>query len=303
MTPRVSVVIPNFNYAQYLGRAVDSVLGQSMGDFELIVVDNRSTDESEEVVRSRRDSRVAFHSFANHGVIARSRNFGLSLAKGEFVAFLDSDDLWFPDKLDEQIRAMRSRTFASFHNLEAISHGFPKTIRGFNVREGKALAQMLTGGNPVPLSSVMCRTATLQTIGGFPEEDELTGVEDYALWLRGAALGLDFKFLPVVLGAYRIHESTSSSIDISARTRRLVESYSSSLNHRQRRLSQGLLYYSEANDARIKKLVADELWSLARCMLSGNWKFVWRASFRFVQTLLLSLVSFNRKSKRVAGDA
>ena len=296
MIPEVSVVIPNYNYAQHLIHAVDSVLRQSMRNLELIVVDNFSTDGSDAVVQQRRDSRVSFHNYSNNGVIAGSRNFGLNLARGEFVAFLDSDDLWHSTKLAKQLRLMSDDTFASFHDLRAIAGGIPRKIRGFSLG-GQPLQQMLIGGNPIPLSSVMCRRAALQDLGGFPEKEELVGVEDFALWLKAAENGLKFRYLPKPLGSYRVHDSASSSINIAERTERIVASYSDVLDTEQKRLSQGFVLYAKAIRARSEKNFSEETRFLVGCIRSGNWKFAWRAFIRIGQNFItLKLLGVERQS-------
>src|SRR3954469_12256948 len=103
--PEVSVVIPAYNAAQTVGAAVDSVLAQTFGDFELIVVDDGSRDDTAEVVRARKDPRVNCVRTENGGVSA-ARNRGLDLAAGSLVAFLDADDAWQPAKLERQHRIL-----------------------------------------------------------------------------------------------------------------------------------------------------------------------------------------------------
>src|SRR5437764_13661053 len=105
---RVSVIIPAYNAAKTVGRAVDSVLAQTFADFELIVIDDGSTDSTAEVVQSRRDQRIRCITVANGGV-ASARNRGLDLASGDLVAFLDADDAWLPTKLERQSNLMMRR--------------------------------------------------------------------------------------------------------------------------------------------------------------------------------------------------
>jgi glycosyltransferase involved in cell wall biosynthesis len=99
--PLISVVIPNYNYAQYLGNAIESVLNQSYKNIQLIVVDNASTDSSS-IVASKYGNSVNFVK-KNHGGVSSARNLGLSMAEGNFVCFLDSDDTWSPTKLEKQL--------------------------------------------------------------------------------------------------------------------------------------------------------------------------------------------------------
>ena len=106
--PEVSVIIPTFNYGRFLEQAIQSVLGQTFQDFELIVVDDGSTDDTREVLaRFESDRRVRCLFQANRGDAA-ARNTGILNAGGRYVAFLDSDDYWMPEKLERQLGIMRS---------------------------------------------------------------------------------------------------------------------------------------------------------------------------------------------------
>jgi glycosyltransferase involved in cell wall biosynthesis len=99
--PRVSVIIPTFNCARFLGRAIETALTQTYRDYELIVVDDGSTDETREVVASF-GSKLRYLYQPNGGVYS-ARNLALSSANGELVAYLDADDMWYPHKLDTQV--------------------------------------------------------------------------------------------------------------------------------------------------------------------------------------------------------
>lgn len=285
MAPKVSVVIPNYNYAQFLGPAMASVLRQSMGDLELIVIDNFSSDHSETVVLGARDPRVSFHKHANHGVIASARNLGMNLARGEFIAFLDSDDRWSLSKLGLQLQAMEGGAFASYHDLRAIKHGIPRRVKGFDLGS-QPLQEMLIGGNPIPLSSVMCRRDLLVSLGGFPDEENLVGVEDFGLWLKAADKGLDFKYMPRTLGYYRVHKSSSNTLNSASRTQKLVAQYKASLTQGQARMSGGFVAYAMATQARSAKDANTELRLLIECVRSKNRKFVWRALTRILGRIL-----------------
>ena len=105
ITPRVSVIIPCFNHGRFLRHAADSVLAQTLADIELIIVDDGSTDDTPAVLAGLDDRRVRTCRTSNRGVSA-ARNAGLDMVRGEFVAFLDADDLWEPDKLARQVAIM-----------------------------------------------------------------------------------------------------------------------------------------------------------------------------------------------------
>ena len=98
--PLVSIVIPTYNHAPLLHRAIESIRAQTFTHWKAIIVNNFSTDDTVSVVESFSDNRIQLIDFANNGVIAASRNKGIELADGTYVAFLDSDDTWFPEKLE-----------------------------------------------------------------------------------------------------------------------------------------------------------------------------------------------------------
>ena len=111
MTPFVTIIIPSFNRGDTLARAVGSILQQSYANFELIVVDDGSTDNTENVMESLRHPKLVYERLEkNHGA-CYARNHGISLARGELIAFQDSDDYWKPDKLDKQIRFMQDGNY------------------------------------------------------------------------------------------------------------------------------------------------------------------------------------------------
>ena len=116
VSPLVSVVIPSYNHGRFLGRALQSVLDQTYTNSEVIVVDNHSTDNTDEVMASFADQRITYLKIHNNGIIAASRNAGLRLAKGEWIAFLDSDDYWSGNKL-EQCILNRSNNDVIYHRL------------------------------------------------------------------------------------------------------------------------------------------------------------------------------------------
>ena len=121
LSPFVSIVIPTYNHANFLGKALESVITQTFTNWEAIVVDNQSTDHTSQVISKFNDHRIKYIKISNYGIIAKSRNHGINVAKGEWIAFLDSDDFWPKEKLNLQIkdlsREYRNRTSAP-HFLE-----------------------------------------------------------------------------------------------------------------------------------------------------------------------------------------
>ena len=99
-TPLVSIVIPTYNHAKFISKALKSVIYQTYKNWEAIIIDNESVDETYKLVNDFNDPRIKYFKISNDGVIAKSRNLGIKEAKGDWIAFLDSDDWWTKDKLE-----------------------------------------------------------------------------------------------------------------------------------------------------------------------------------------------------------
>jgi glycosyltransferase involved in cell wall biosynthesis len=209
MLPCVSVVIPTWNRAEWVRDAIDSVLAQDYPRLEVVVVDDGSTDATPEVVR-RYGSQVRYIRQANGGA-ASARNRGIAEATGEFVAFLDSDDLFLPGKLTEQVREFGRQpglvmVYAWFSILDG--SGRERLGRRFH-RTGDIARSLLAHCMQGPLATptVMVRRTALLQAGGFDETMRLS--EDTDLWCRVARLGR-VGLVPRVLVQVRRHEGNLS---------------------------------------------------------------------------------------------
>lgn len=183
--PRVTVIIPTYNRAWCLAQAVDSVLAQTFRDFELVVVDDGSRDETRSVLKAY-GSRIRVLDQANRGVSA-ARNLGIRAARGDLLALLDADDLWQPEKLARQVAFFDRRPGALICQTEEIW-----IRRGVRVnprrRHRKASGDIFEASLALCLvspSAVMLRRGLLDTVGLFDER--LPACEDYDLWLRVSA--------------------------------------------------------------------------------------------------------------------
>ncbi|MBN2738558.1 MAG: glycosyltransferase family 2 protein [Spirochaetales bacterium] len=181
MNPLISVIIPTYNRRQMLREAIESVLCQSFQDFEIIVVDDGSTDGSEAV---KKDYPVSYLALNHSGMPGKARNQGAAVAKGLFLAFLDSDDLWLPEKLTQQM------AFFEAHSEEVICHTREIWDRKGQIisqrkqkhrRQGMIFADALKKCIIGP-STVMIRREIFLKSGGFPERLQIA--EDYGFWLK-----------------------------------------------------------------------------------------------------------------------
>jgi glycosyltransferase involved in cell wall biosynthesis len=180
--PLVSVIIPTYNRGHCLARAIDSVLAQSFSGYELIVVDDGSTDDTAELLQSFGDRLRSIHQ-ENRGVSA-ARNTGIRFARGEFIALLDSDDCWLPAKLERQVDFFKAHPQALACQTEEI---WIRNGQRVNPKQRHRKFSGLIFEKCLPLclvspSAVMIRKSLFDQIGLFDES--LPACEDYDLWLR-----------------------------------------------------------------------------------------------------------------------
>ena len=199
----VSVVIATYNMGHYLGEAVQSVLAQTYPNFEVQIVDDGSTDDTPKILQQwAGDARVRSHRQANAGK-ARAMNRGVELSRGRFVAFLDADDAWDPDKLAQQMPLFRGRpelgvVYSDYQCMDADGRPLVKGVTP--MRRGWVTGPLLVESF-VPYSAGIVRRECLERNGGFDETLDM-GI-DYDLWLRLSA-HWQFDFVPQSTVRYRI---------------------------------------------------------------------------------------------------
>jgi glycosyltransferase involved in cell wall biosynthesis len=209
--PQVSVVIPTYNQASLLKIALRSVIDQTFQDWEAIVINNFSSDDTESVVAAFQDPRISLINFANHGVIAASRNLGIQKARGTYVAFLDSDDIWLPSKLENCMNAMKGTSADGVcHNEYQLRNGVRERVLRNGPAENFNYLKMLFHGNCVSTSALVIRRDRLLEARLFNEEKAFNTAEDYDLWLRLARNNCNIIFLQQELGDYLLHQANNS---------------------------------------------------------------------------------------------
>ena len=203
MKQLVTVIIPTYNRSRELAVALESVRKQTYQDWEAIVVDNRSSDNTREVVGRFDDPRIKFIEITNNGVIAASRNLGIRHARGEFVAFLDSDDFWAGDKLEKSVHWMNQGFDVVYHDMRiASSKRVYVGQRRYLTRQlvSPVLNDLVVNGNALPTSSVVTRKDILVKVNGFREDMAIIAGEDYDCWLRISTVTQRFKRIDGTLG-------------------------------------------------------------------------------------------------------
>jgi glycosyltransferase involved in cell wall biosynthesis len=208
---KVSVIIPNFNYADFVGEAIQSVFRQTYQNTEIIVVNNGSTDNSLEILRSFGD-RIIVIDQANLGQ-SGARNAGLAKSTGELIAFLDADDLWDPDKLEKQIMLLHSDTQLIYSGLSRFdSQSGLDLTSDLPVYSGDCTSHFLMNpGVAVVLggeSTALFTRELLNKVGKFDTTLNISAGWDF---FRRCSVFTNFNYVPEVLVKYRIHGNNMSS--------------------------------------------------------------------------------------------
>ena len=216
INPKVSVVIPNYNYARFIGEAIESVLNQTYLDFELIIVDNNSTDNTEEVVKKYlNDERVQFVKNVRNIGMVPNFNKCLELAKGEYIKFLLSDDIFHPDLLTDFVNILDTHPGVCLVTSDSESFGVEQKQRTspykhlqkgeFIIRESIKDGKGNFIGEP---TTVMFRASALK-VGNFNEA--YSCLNDLDFWLRQLTTG-DCYFIPKTLSYFRVHDEQASYV-------------------------------------------------------------------------------------------
>jgi len=212
---KVSVVIPVFNGERFIGDAIQSALNQNFKDFEIIVVDDGSTDGTAKIVGQFSD-RLSYYNQKNQGA-GVARNLGVFYAQGEWVAFLDADDVWYPDKLAIQVRLTDAYPEVSlfYSDMDAINEGDQSLQKGFlsaklqrrKEKKRQNLSTIIFNDRPCPYpSTVLVKRNVFLKAGGFNPLFVRSNHEDFELFARIARIS-SIHFIPQSLVQYRIHET------------------------------------------------------------------------------------------------
>ncbi|MCF3646977.1 glycosyltransferase family 2 protein [Planktothrix agardhii] len=206
----ISVVIPVYNGAKTIQQTINSVLNQTFKDWELIIIDDGSQDSTVKIIREIEDSRIRIFSYDNGG-LSLSRNRGIHHAQGEYITFLDADDLWTSDKLEAQFQALEEHPEAAVayswtdyidQSSQFLHSGRHITING-NVYQHLLVNNFLENG-----SNPLIRKQALNQVGGF--DSSINSVADWDMWVRLAAL-YQFVAVPLPQILYRVSTRSMSS--------------------------------------------------------------------------------------------
>jgi len=207
--PKVSIIIPTYNRANFVEKAIRSVLGQTFQDFEIIVIDDGSTDNTKEAVFSINDPRIRYFYQSHTGLETTARNRGMKEARGEYISLLDSDDLLAPHAL-EVLKDSLDRNERVDFVYGKIEQTGPKPskmvdrfLRTIKQRSGKVFNSLILK-NFIPCLAVMFRRECLEKAGYFDEDSKIARGEDWGFFLR-ISYYYEVEFIDKTLGYYVIH--------------------------------------------------------------------------------------------------
>jgi len=208
--PKVSIIIPTYNSSHFLARTVASVLRQSYTDWELLLIDDASSDQTVEIAEklATADKRIKVYQLEyNSGGPATSKNLGWHKAQGEFIAFLDHDDEWLPEKLTQQLVILESSSDPRLGLVSCSAYLKDESRRKSVVYQKNyqtaPLADLANGNFIISSSCVLVKREVFQTVGGFDTTFKI--FDDWDMWLRLAEADYSFAFLETPLVNYLVH--------------------------------------------------------------------------------------------------
>lgn len=269
--PQVSVVLPVWNGEQYLSEAIGSILAQSFEDFELIVVDDGSTDSTPGIISSFRDSRLHPIRLPHLGLVA-ALNAGIDQAQAEWIARQDADDVSHPDRLQKQWAAIQRCPTAvlSHTGVDIIEGESKRRLPGVFPKSQAWLALLLCTHNPITHSSVLFKKSAAQSVAGYRGADY--PAEDYALWGRLLEVGTIVGTAEPLL-TFRIHPSSVSRSNALAQSQQTIDI---ALSHccRFMRLSpeEAVRAHRVLTTPPSQRAWNDWLWFMRHCVPRLRWK-------------------------------
>ncbi|MDF3820134.1 glycosyltransferase [Leptospira sp. 96542] len=213
--PLISIIIPSYNHGHLIENALNSVINQTYKNWEIIIVDNNSQDNTAAIVSSfGLEKQIRFLKIDNGGIIGKSRNYGIKNSNGEFIAFLDSDDWWHPNKLSESVRYLEKKADLVYHDLWLVRNqgqsSFREKVRTRNLST-PVFEDLLLKGNAITNSSVVIRKSILFRIGLLSEDPDFIAWEDFDCWLRVSMETEKFVKVPKILGYYWLGGGNTSN--------------------------------------------------------------------------------------------
>lgn len=209
-SPLISIVTPTYNRANFLPEAIESVLSQDYENYELLIIDDGSTDNSKDVIEKYMDSKKIRYLYQSNSGQSVARNRGIEEANGDFICFLDSDNRWLPGKLSASVEAFERNPEADIVYGDVVlinEQGHEFSRKNMKRYSGKITTHLLKD-NCVSMNTTMSKTNSIRAVGGFSGQVKVA--DDYDLWLRLSA-EYTYKYIPKLMADYRVMTNQISS--------------------------------------------------------------------------------------------
>lgn len=213
----VSIIVPTYNSVEHINNLNDSINNQTFKNFEVIIVDNYSSDKTLDKLKqtNQLNKNYKFYQIKNEGSIAKSRNFGINKSIGNYVAFHDSDDFWYSKKLEFCLKEIANNDFV-YHDVRIKNkkNFFDKRkLYSYSLSGSNSFEKIMTKANPISTSSVICKRSIFDKLK-FSEDKKLITVEDYDCYINIAKNKFKFKYIKKVLGIYNIGLHNTSRLPL-----------------------------------------------------------------------------------------
>ena len=217
MNDKISVILPTFNRASLLKKSIRSVFDQSYSNWELIIINNSSLDNTLEVIKKFKSKKIKVININNKGILAKSKNVGIQKSQGKWIAFLDDDDYWYPNKLEEVMLYERKYKpdfmFHPLHNKSDKKKLFNRIIYKSNhIPKKPVLLDLIKNGNYIAQSSVVVKKEILKKVNFLSEDNNNFGWEDFDTWIRCSMITDNFLNINKPLGYCWTGKGTISSL-------------------------------------------------------------------------------------------
>ena len=295
MSVKFTIIIPTYNRAHLISRAINSLIKQTYNNWEVIIVDNYSNDNTENIIKNFQDNRLIFKKIEHTGIVARSLNLGLKLAKGEWIGFLDSDDWYALNKLETCVKNINNNVDLIHHDLKIVYNNLSffknKIMKGQQLTK-PVINDLLLNGSRIFHSSVVVRKNLLNRIKGISEDLNLVQTYDYDTQLRIALLTDNFLYIPKKLGGFLVHDQNfeEKNVDISIKERNVQKPYINKLNQKQIKQNEARLTYKSGrfalNNSKYKEAKPKFIFSIKY----GKFNIKIRSIISILQLLLKTII-------------
>jgi len=286
MNELISIIIPTFNHAQYLERCLKSIENQTINNFEIIIIDNHSTDNTKTVVNKFKHLQIKYLLIHNEGIYAKSRNLGIKHSSGDIIAFLDSDDWWKENKLFECYKIIKRGYDMIYHDLEAFDHNNKKkqNLKG-RILKDPQFKDLIIKGNQINNSSVVIKKIILENINLINENEKMKAAEDYNTWIKVCLNNYKVFYLNQNLGYYQFHDAGGSRKNMAYCTLEAIKEFRNQLNKYEYRLARSRIIYLHAKYLYEKQNYKKCLTKFKISFFNGN-NFIKLKSLKYIILLI-----------------